>query len=117
MSPEKFLKELKVHNIEQYKIVSTIRKLILATDKNVSEEIKYGGLLYSNQKPYTGLFVSKKHVSMEFSEGASFTDPKKLLEGTGKYRRHLKFHALDEINETHIKSFLKQALSLVQAKL
>lgn len=108
MTPKDFLKQLKAHDAEKYKIVTTLRDLIVK-DKQTSEEIKYGGLLYSREKPYTGLFVSKNHVSMEFSEGATFDDPKNLLEGTGKHRRHLKFFDASEIKPSHINSFLKQA--------
>lgn len=110
MNPKKFLKELRDYDSEKYKIVTTLRNLILKANKNASEEIKYGGLLYSDKKPYTGLFVSKNHVSMEFSEGAKFTDPKNILEGSGKYRRHLKLKTLNDIKRASINNFLKQAL-------
>jgi hypothetical protein len=112
MTPEKFLVELKAHSREQYAIVRTLRNLILNTHNTSTEEIKYGGLLYSNQKPYTGLFVSKNHVSMEFSEGARLDDPSNLLTGSGKYRRHIKFRSVEEINEREIKNFLKQAVKI-----
>lgn len=111
LTPKDFLTQLKAHDTEKYKIVSTLRDLILK-DKKTSEEIKYSGLLYSQEKPYAGLFVSKNHVSMEFSEGASFDDPKSALEGAGKHRRHLKFSDVDEITSSQIRGFLKQARSL-----
>lgn len=110
MTPQTFLAELKAHDREKYTIVATLRDLILNTNKAATEEIKYGGLLYSDPKPYTGLFVSKNHVSMEFSEGAKLTDPRKILTGSGKYRRHLKFKTLDDINQTAITQLLKQAV-------
>jgi hypothetical protein len=108
MSPEKLLNELKTHNSEQYKIVSSLRNLVLK-DKNTSEEVKYGGFYYSKEKPYMGIFVSKNHVSMEFSNGAQFDDQDKLLQGSGKQRRHLKFSSMEDISKTAINSFLKQA--------
>ena len=111
MTPAKFLQELQTYDPEKHKIVTALRKVVLGMNKDVHEEIKYGGLLYSNEKPYTGLFVSKHHVSMEFSEGAKLRDPKKLLHGTGKYRRHLKFSSLSEINVSDVKALVKQAQS------
>lgn len=111
MTPTKFLNELKSHDKEKYIIVKQLRSVILETCK-ADEEIKYGGLLYSKNKPFTGLFVSKAHVSMEFSEGAQFDDNKKLLQGIGKHRRHLKFTSASEINKTVVKNFLIQALKL-----
>ena len=111
MITEKLLNEIKAHNLEQYKIVTSLRNLVLK-DKNTSEEVKYGGLYYSKEKPYTGIFMSKNHVSMEFSNGAQFVDPEKLLQGSGKQRRHLKFCSADDISKHHVTSFLKQAQRL-----
>ena len=113
MTPEKFLKELKAHNKEQFDIVSEVRKLILKNNAHAQEEIKYGGLLYSDSRSdkesYTGLFVYKSHVSIEFADGHSFLDPKKLLQGNGKYRRHLKCKKLDDVDKKEVMHFLQQA--------
>lgn len=111
MTPKKFLSELKAYDKEKYAIVKELRDIILKVSE-VNEEIKYGGLLYSKNKPFTGLFVSKKHVSMEFSNGAQFDDTNQLLLGTGKYRRHLKFTSASDINKSAVENFLKQAKDL-----
>ncbi|MCA9362429.1 DUF1801 domain-containing protein, partial [Candidatus Kaiserbacteria bacterium] len=79
------------------------------TNKPTSEEIKYGGLLYSQDKPYTGIFVYTNHVTLEFSEGAKLRDPNKLLRGSGKHRRNLKFMKTDEIQKGVVRDFLTQA--------
>jgi hypothetical protein len=110
MTPQKFLRELKSHNTGQYQIVSVLRDLILASREEVTEEVKYGGLLYSLEKPCAGIFVYKNHVSMEFSEGAQFADPKKLLKGKGAYRRHLTFATVGDLIEEDVRTFLSQAL-------
>ena len=114
MTPQKFLTELKAFDQVKYSIVMQLRALIIEANKSVSEEIKYGGLYYSASKPYTGLFVSKNHVSMEFSFGAQFSDPKGLLQGKGKGRRHLKLTSPSDIDEKAVKLFLKQALKISQ---
>lgn len=110
MDPKKLLSELKQHDKEKYEIVTKLRTIILDQKNNPTEEVKYGGLLYSDPKPYTGLFVSKKHVSMEFSNGAQFTDPNKVLKGTGKFRRHLVFTSKEDIDKKIVTNFLKQAV-------
>ena len=119
ITPQQFLDELKAHNAEQFKIVTTLRKLVLK-NKTATEKIKYGGLLYSDQssdkESYTGLFVYKTHVTMEFSDGFKFTDPKDLLSGGGKFRRHLKFTTRDDIDEKEIMQFLKQAVKFTKSK-
>ena len=111
VTPEQFLTELKAHNQEQYAIVTTLRDLIIA-HKGTSEEIKYGGLLYSTHKPYTGIFVYKHHVTLEFSEGTKLDDPDNLLSGTGKYRRNLQFKTVADIEKGMVRKFIQQARGL-----
>ena len=111
VTPEKFLKELKAHDKEKFAIATTLRALI-QEHKDTNEEIKYGGLLYSQDKPYTGIFVYTNHVTLEFSEGAKLKDPEKLLTGSGKHRRHLKFVKAAEIKKGVVREFLQQAREL-----
>jgi hypothetical protein len=115
MTPKKFLSELKSHSKEKYQIVTSLRKLVFDTNEKVSEEIKYGGLLYFDKQSYTGLFVYKNHVTMEFSEGTQLKDPKNLLEGDGKHRKHLKFKSDGDIDEKEIVRFLKQAIKIARS--
>lgn len=115
MNPQQFLSELKSHSKEKFEIVTQIRKLIIATDKQVKEEIKYGGLLYSDQRSYTGLYVYKNHVTMEFSAGAQLLDPKNRLSGDGKHRRYLKFTSTEHINKKEIVEFLQQAIVIARS--
>jgi hypothetical protein len=111
MTPNQFLASLKKHNTEQYTIVTTLRDLILK-NKKTTEEVKYGGLLYSTSKPYTGIFTYKDHVNLEFTDGAKLNDPTHLLTGNGKYRRHCTFKTTKDIQKTAITNFLKQAVKL-----
>ena len=74
----------------------------------------YGGTMFEvvpgdHSTRLFGHFAYKNHVSLEFTEGASFDDPDHLLEGSGKMRRHLKFHAMDEVMSKDPVRFLRQA--------
>jgi len=76
---------------------------------------KYGGEVLahdpdSDKKFVGGIYVYKDHVSLEFSQGASFNDPDGRLEGKGKNRRHLKFEAVNDVADKGAEGFLKQAL-------
>ena len=78
---------------------------------------KYGGeaLVHgpeSDKKFVSGIYVYKDHVSLEFSQGASFDDPDGRLEGKGKGRRHLKFATVEEVTRKDVEGFLRQALAL-----
>ena len=108
ISPTQWLKELKSHDGNKYKIATVLHDLVL-TDKPTTEEVKYGGLLYSNASSYTGIFVYTNHVTLEFSEGAKLKDPKGVLQGAGKFRRNIKFTTPDDIDPKVIRNLLKEA--------
>ncbi|HAJ95428.1 MAG TPA: hypothetical protein DCP02_04250 [Actinobacteria bacterium] len=59
---------------------------------------------------FGGLFVRKKHISLEFSSGADMNDSYTILEGTGKFRRHLKIRSLADIENKTVDFFVKQSL-------
>ncbi len=107
-----FLSELEQKSAEQFNLVSELRHAFLASHQALSEEIKYGGILFSLcGSPVGGIFVYKEHVSVEFSEGAHFHDPQGLLEGKGKLRRHLKIRSVNDISAKETRAFMAQAVS------
>jgi hypothetical protein len=105
------LSDLETIDQEKYEIISTLRNDLLASHPEITEEIKYGGILFSiNNQPFGGLFVSKNHVSVEFSDGYKLSDPNNLLEGTGKFRRHLKLSTLSDIASKQASQFMELAI-------
>ena len=96
---------------EQAEIIESIRKLFNKASKTLSEEIKYWGLVFLNEGSLTGgIFPYKEHISIEFSNGADFSDPSELLEGKGKRRRHLKIYEIKDIKDKNAFFFIKQAV-------
>ncbi|MDA9128981.1 DUF1801 domain-containing protein [Candidatus Gracilibacteria bacterium] len=110
---QKFLDDLESENSNQYEILQKCRELIYDTDKNVTEEIKYGGVYFSqDSKAFGGIFPYSQHLSFEFSKGASFNDPEKVLEGRGKNRRHIKLENISDIENKSLEKFIEQALNI-----
>jgi hypothetical protein len=77
---------------------------------------KYGGTVFMTDPDIAGSFVggvfaSKAHVSVEFSNGVAFRDPDGVLEGKGKARRHVKLRSLADIDDKDVAGFLAQALA------
>ena len=105
---QQFLDELKKFDTEKYKIVTDARNIVFKEYPKVNERIIYGGIMFTLDEDVGGLFVSTHHVSFEFSKGYTFRDPKTLLEGTGKYRRHLKLKTPEEVKTKDVSSFVKQ---------
>ncbi len=106
----KFLEDIRALNEERFNLVQTVRELVLDLDCSISEEVKYGGILFSAKKPFCGVFSYAKHVSLEFGEGASFPDKHKVLEGEGKLRRHIKLVCVQDISAKHVREYLALAL-------
>ena len=93
-----FINDVKSVAPEQAEIIESVRGLFNKASQALSEEIKYGGLVFLKSGSLIGgIFPYKNHISIEFSNGADFSDPQALLEGKGKRRRHLKIHNFQEI--------------------
>lgn len=74
---------------------------------------KYGGTLYTLQPSlkegqFCGVFVYNHHVQISFSRGAELEDPKGLLAGQGKRRRHINFRSLEELDLEYLEQMLVQ---------
>lgn len=106
-----FLYDLKIIDTERYETVIEIRKIIFNTFPNVSEKMMYGGIIFFlNTEMFSGLFVNKNHITVEFSKGYLMVDPFKRLEGKGKYRRHLKIKSNEDLKNKEVAYFVKQAV-------
>lgn len=103
------LEDLRAHDADRYTLVQTLHEAVLALGASVTEEVKYGGILFSAAKPFCGIFSYTKHVSLEFSEGAALPDPHGVLEGAGKGRRHIKLATVQDMVAKHVAEYLKHA--------
>ncbi|WP_200951470.1 DUF1801 domain-containing protein [Ensifer sp. Root31] len=79
---EAFLADIRDRGDTQFAIVSRLREIALASGAGISEEIKYGGLLFSAARPFCGIFPYSAHVTLEFSEGAALPDAHGVLDGS-----------------------------------
>lgn len=101
-------------SVDEFKgeILVSLRAMILHASPDVHEKIMYGGLVYLvNSELICGIFVRKKHVSLEFGFGMKMSDPEGFLEGSGKYRRHLKLMHEKDIVDKDVASFVIQAFA------
>jgi len=63
---------------------------------------------------YVGVFTS--HVNVGFFHGASLPDPVQLLQGTGKFMRHVKLRPETPTNVTALMSLIDAAYSDIKAR-
>jgi len=107
---QQFLSEIMMIDPEKHRSLMEMRDFVFTIYPRAEERMMYGGILFSEEvEDFCGLFVRKHHISLEFSQGVQMNDPNRFLEGTGKFRRHLKIRAYEEIKGKEVVSFVKQA--------
>lgn len=105
-----WLDDLRLVGDDITRIVHAVRSEAANTFGSVTEEIKYGGILFSaDGVRFGGVFAYRQHVTVEFGYGASIDDPFGWLEGAGKGRRHMKFRSVDDIANKRLSEYMKLA--------
>jgi hypothetical protein len=89
----KLLDDIHLTHAPMYELAQAIRKAVLGLNPQVSESVKYGGIMFAAPIAFCGVFVYGEHVSIEFGKGCDLDDAAGRLEGTGKFRRHIKVRA------------------------
>ena len=92
----------------KHQILEAVRTIVFENFPKVEERMMYGGIIFSLQEDCGGIFVYKNHLSFEFSLGFKFKDPENVLEGNGKFRRHLKIKSMEDIENKTLDFFVKQ---------
>ena len=110
-SVQSLVEDIRLLNETNHEIVEAVRALVKKTFKSTSEEVKYGGILFSSGVQFCGVFAYKEHVSVEFGSGAKIEDHAGHLEGSSKGRRHLKLKSVAEIKSKKLAEYLPLAHS------
>ena len=86
-----FLADYHLVSPDTFDIIVSIRALFFETKEDLVEDIKYGGLVFNRSNCLIGgIYIYKKHLSIEFSNGAEFADSDSILEGGGKKKAAFK---------------------------
>jgi hypothetical protein len=107
----RFMDDLQSISPDKLEIIQSIRKIFLSANQTLSEDIKYGGVVFNlSNSLIGGIFPYEEHISIEFSNGADFPDTSGILEGKGKKRRHLKILAKKDIDTKKVDIFVAEAV-------
>jgi len=95
-------------------IVERLDRLIREAVPGVSTVPKYGGTLYTlapdeKEGQFCGVFPYAKHVRLSFTRGDRLRDPGGMLDGGGKFRRHLNIADAADIPDGDVRRFVEQA--------
>ena len=98
-------------------LANELEAFIQAIVPECSKVSKYGGTLFTlkpeeKEGQFCGVFIYSKHVQLSISNGAKLKDDRKILQGSGKYRKHINFTNRDEIDFDYIEGLIRQALEL-----
>jgi hypothetical protein len=102
------------------KTLASIRKSILAADRDIIEEWKWmGSPVWSHNGIIAVGNAHKDKVKLTFSHGASLPDPDKLFNAglEGKVWRAIDLFEGDKINERALKILIRAAIDYNQTKL
>ena len=102
------------------KTLASIRKSILAADREISEEWKWmGSPVWSRDGIIVVGNAHKEKVKLTFAHGAKLPDPDKLFNAglEGSRWRAIDLFEGDKINERALKTLIRAAINYNQSKL
>ena len=109
---EQLLHDLQLTHPDLHALVQAVRGVVGSVAPKVAERVMYGGILFSAPEQFCGVFAYSAHITMEFGRGAELEDTHGMLEGKGKFRRHIKLQTLADIESKYLKTYIAQALRL-----
>jgi len=103
-------------SVELVSIANELEEFIQNCVPDSHRVSKYGGTLFTlkpeeKEGQFCGVFVYSAHVQLSFSNGPQLKDERKILKGTGKFRRHVNFNSREQIDFTYLKGLVCQAAS------
>jgi hypothetical protein len=98
-------------------MLSTLRKLILQSDRGVTEDWKWGTAAWSHHGLICTGETYKKAVKLTFAKGASVPDPAGLFNSSldGNVRRAIDFHEGDTPDAAALKALFRAAIAVNKA--
>ena len=102
------------------KTLASVRKTILAADREIFEEWKWmGSPVWSRDGIIAVGNAHKEKVKLTFAHGARLPDPDKLFNAndTGNTRRAIDLFEGDKVNAPALKNLVRAAVDFNQAKL
>ena len=102
------------------KTLASIRKSILAADREIIEEWKWmGSPVWSHDGMIAVANAHKEKVKLTFAHGAQLPDPGRLFNAglEGNARRAIDFFEGDKINERALKTLVRAAIEYNERKL
>lgn len=94
-------------------LLARVRALVLEADPDTVEEWKWNAPTWSHDGLLLAVGIFKKHVGVNFFQGARLDDPSGLFNGglDAKNTRSIKLEEGDELNEAAFKELVRTAVA------
>jgi hypothetical protein len=98
-------------------IVTAFRELVRAEFPQLTEELRGGTEAYPGVPVYrlrrivVTISPTKKGITFNFTDGASFDDPYGLLEGVGHKTRNVRWSTPEQFDAEIMRTYLRQAIA------
>jgi hypothetical protein len=107
---ESFDEYLKDQHPKNQRIIRGLRRFVKRVEPGLSEAVKWGnGCWVGSNGPVAYVYSAPDYVQFGFFRGSSLNDPRSLLEGEGRYVRHIKVREPSGIDEQSFALLLRQA--------
>jgi hypothetical protein len=94
-------------------VIQKLRKLVNELGLPLSEDVKWGnGCWVKGDLPIVYLYAFKDGVQLGFFAGSLVVDPKRRLEGKGKYVRFITVKSKDDIDAKYFALLIKRAAKI-----
>lgn len=92
-------------------VIGALRKFVKRVAPELEESVKWGnGCWVQGKVPVAYVYSATDHVQFGFFGGSALRDPTRLLNGEGKFVRHIKVRKRADINESAFGALLRQAV-------
>jgi hypothetical protein len=91
-------------------VIRALRQFVTRTAPQLQESVKWGNGCWLHEKtPVAYVYSAPDHVQFGFFNGSALKDPQQLLNGAGKFVRHVKVRRRSDIDEKPFGALLRQA--------
>jgi hypothetical protein len=93
-------------------VIRKLRAFVKRVAPSLRESVKWGnGCWLSDDAPIAHVYAAADHTQFGFLAGAALEDTHGLLEGAGKWVRHVKLRKASDLDESAFASLLRQAIA------
>ena len=92
-------------------VIRALRTFVKRVAPQLQESVKWGnGCWVQGKAPVAYVYSAPDHVQFGFFDGSALKDPMGLLNGKGKFVRHIKVGKRSDIDEIAFGALLRQAV-------